>query len=389
MTEMQQRTDLPTLSPHAGGQPEDAPLEKFPLEERILVVLTHQPWASASDLARRLDLSNSDIHKVCHDLEQNRMIIGRDLGVTRREQRRYVLTLEGVRHVTSPFRYRDLVRAALPLTWQMTEEGVTRMISWLPMIEALYELLPTFWTSGLADPFQWASYLADPAFSNYVWLGRPSLTRLLWLPSGRLHAVASWCFKGNGRHPRQYSIPFLWAGLLQQEDYRSRSLRLGSRFISCPRNPGNPISWDIEPPVVAIGVDQFAAFRSKSAYGNDVKVGAVDTNGALVWTAEASHREWTPSEGAPRAKSIGRPEAATAVDGPDLVHLGGTREYRLISFLSDFRGATRSDLMRAPAPFRRVDRRCINAPGRAGPSYQRGEELVPHQKGPGDVGFPG
>ena len=329
------------------GRPEDAPLAEFPLEERILVALAHQFWASASDIAGRLDVSESDIHQSCHALEEKKLIAGRGLGVTRRIQRRYVLTRQGVRHVIRPFQYKGLLRAALPLTWQMTEEGVTRMLLWLPMIESLYEILPTFWTSGLARPFQWQSMYPDPACSSLVWLGVPTLAEVRWLPSGRLHAVATWRFERDGKHVKCYSVPFLWAGLLPQEDYRSLSLRLGSGFIHSHRSPKDAIRWDIEPPVAAIGLDEFAAFRSNTAYGDDVQVGSVDTAGALVWSAEASHSEWTLREKAPQARSIGHPEAATIGEGPDLVNLGGIREYRIMAFVSEFRAATKKNLVRA------------------------------------------
>ena len=336
-----------TLRPHAEGLPEDAALADFPLEERILVTLAHQQWASAADLAKRLDVSESDIHKACHELEENKHVAGREMGVTRRMQRRYVLTRQGVMHVTRPFQHKGLIRAALPLTWQMTEEGVTRMQMWLPMIESLYEILPTFWTGGMAEPFRWQSMYPDPSCSSYVWLGVPTLTEVRWLPRGRLHAVATWRFEDSPRRPRSYSIPFFWAGLLPQEDYRSRSLRLGSEFIRSHRGPKDAIWWDIEPAVAAIGLDEFAAFRSRTAYGDDVQVGAVDTAGALVWSAEASHSEWTLGDRLPQARSIGHPEAAAIEEGPDLVNLGGRREYRLFAFVSEFRAATRANLVRA------------------------------------------
>ena len=333
---------------HPAAFTEDTALEKFPLEERIVVVLAQQSWASAGDIANRLDVSESDINKACDELEKNKKLIaGRDLGVTRRSQRRYVLTRQGVMHVTRPFQHRGLLRAALPLTWQMTEDGVTRMLLWLPMIESLYEILPTFWTSGLAAPFQWQTRYAEPSCSSHVWLGAPTLTEVRWLPSGRLHAIATWRFERHDKRPRLYSIPFFWAGLLPQEDYRSRSLRLGSRFIRCLHGPEDPIWWDIEPPVAAIALDQFAAFRSRTAYGGDVQVGAVDTAGALVWSAEASHSEWTPGDRPPQARSIGHPEAAAIGEGPDLVNLGGVREDRIFCFLSDFRAATKENMRKA------------------------------------------
>ena len=311
----------------------------------------HQPWASALDLANRIEMSESEIRKACNLLEkdrENKLIISRNLGGTRRAKRRYVLTRKGVMHLTKPFEYGGLVRAALPLTWQMTEDGATRMLLWLPMIEILYEILPTFWTGGLAEPFQWQTTHPDPSCSSYLWLGEPTLTEVRWLPRRRLHVVATWRFERyDGRRPRYHSIPFLWADLLPQEDYQSRSLRLGSPFIRCPHDPADPIWWDKEPPVVVIGTDSFAAFRARTAYGDDVKVGSVDTAGALVWSAEASHSEWTLGDGPPQARTIGHPEAAAVEEGPDLVNLGGMREDRIVGFLSQFRGVTRSHLVKA------------------------------------------
>ena len=329
--------------------PEDPPLEEFPLEERILVALAHQLWASASDLAKRLEADESDVYTACHQLEQKKLIVGRELGVTRRAQRRYVLARSGVRHVTRPFRYKDLVRAALPLTWQMTEEGVTRILAWLPMVEGLYEILPVFWTCGVARPFQWRSPYSDPSCSSLDWLGVPALIDVTWLPRGRLHVVGIWRFDRYPKPPKVYHVPFLWAGLLPQEDYQDRSLRLGSEFIRCPLDPHSKygISWDLKPPVVAIGTDEIAAFRSNTAYGDDVHVGSMDTARALVRSAEASHSEWTLGETPPQARSIGHPEAATIEEGPDLVNLGGIRDYKIMCFVSEFRAVTRASLAKA------------------------------------------
>ena len=332
----------------AGGRSEDAtPLWEFPLEERILVALAHQPWASASDLGKVLGMSEPDVYKSCHHLEEDtKLVAGRRLGVTRRPQRRYVLTREGVRYVTKTAQHKGLTRAALRLTWQMTEEGATRMLLWAPMIESLYEILPTAWTSGVASPFQWQSLFPEQSCSSHVWMGVPMLMEVLWFPSGRLHAAATWRFERDS-DDRYYSTPFFWTGLLPQEDYRSRSLRLGSPFIRCHHDPERSTWGGIEPPSVAIGTDEFAAFRSKSAYGYDVQVGSVDTAGALVWSAEASYSEWTLREEPPQPRSIGHPEVAAIGEGPDLVNLGGIREYRLMTFLAEFRAATRANLVTA------------------------------------------
>ena len=344
---MENRTAALSFGALSGEDPEDIVLANFPLEERVSVVLAQQPWSSCSNISKRLTISDSDLYDVLPELEKMKLIRGRELGVTRRAQRRYVLSRQGVMHATKPFQYNGLVREALPLTWQMTEEGVRRMLHWLPMIESVYEILPTFWTGGLVAPFQWHSPYPDQSSSNHVWLGRPTLMGVLWLPRGRLHVVTTWRFDRDDNRPTYRSIPVLWSGLLPQEDYQSRSLRLGSEFIRCPRDPNDRVFWDIKPRTVSIGTDQFAAFRARTAYGNDVQMASLDTAGALVWSAEASHSEWTVADKPPGARSIGNPEAAAIEEGPDLVNLGGTREYKIIGFVSEFRAATKAHLVAA------------------------------------------
>ena len=344
---MQHSAAFRSFRPPAWGRTDLYNLADFPLAEQISVVVAQQVWSSVPNIALRLDKLDSEIYGACHDLEKANLISGRDMGVTRRSQRRYVLTRRGVMHVTQDFHDEGKVRPALPLTWQMTEDAVTRMLQWLPMIETFYEILPTFWTSGLAAPYRWQSMYSDPACSDYIWLGKPTLVDVSWFPSGRLHAGATWSFERDGELHLYSSVPFLWLGLLPQEGYRSRSLRLGSQYMRSARTPGARIWWDIKPSVVAFGLDQFAAFRAGTAYGDDVQVGSVDPAGALVWSAEASHSQWTLRDTPPQARSIGHPEAAAIGEGPDMVGLGGIREYRVLCFLSDFRAAQRADLVRA------------------------------------------
>ena len=342
---MQDPHALPLFRHPDRGRQEAAFLADFPLEARIVVVLAQQPWAAAADLANRLGVP--DVYEVCAKLEEDGLIAGRELGVTRRRTRRYVLARKGVQHVTRPFDCSGLIRAELPLTWQMTEAGVTRMLLWLPMIESLYEILPTFWTGGVARPFEWQSSYSEPSCSSYVWLGVPALKDVRWLSAGRLHVETTWDFERPGRRPRTYRIPASWTGLLPQEDFKARSLRLGSQHLRSPRFSQDPITWDMAPPLMAIGTDGFAAWRARWAYGDDVTVGSVDTAGALVWSAEASHSGWIREGKLAAARSIGHPEAATIEEGPDIVNLGGVREYRFLCFLGDFRAATRANLAKA------------------------------------------
>ena len=342
--------ELPGVSSPVGRplvvRPEEIAEADLPLREKILVAVAQQPWSSGGNIAQRLRGSESEVNDACRELEQHIMIAGRDVGVTRRKTRRYVLARLGVLHVTRDFQHKGLLRTALPLTWQMLEENVRRMQLWMPMVEIVNEVLPTFWSSGLAAPFWLQSFYGDPSCTSTVWLGEPTLVDVLWLPRGRLHVVTTWRFDRPDRRSRYVSIPILWSGLLPQEDYKSRSLRLGSRYIRSARDPGDHIRWDIEPAVIAIGMDEFAAFRASTAYGDDVSVGSMDTAGTLAWSAGASHSEWTLMD-RPRAKTIGTPENAATEKGSDLLNLGGTREYRVLCFLGQFRAATQADVKKA------------------------------------------
>ena len=326
--------------------PEDLVIMKLPLEEAVSVALAQQPWSSAGDLARRLEVPESEVHGACRELEERMLIAGSDVGVTRRKRRRYVLSRLGVQHVTKDFRYGDLLRTALPLTWQMSEEGARRLQLWMPMVESVNELLPTFWTSGLSEPLRLESMYADPAYTDRLWLGEPTLSDVLWLPRGRIHVVASWRFdRADLQQSQHVSIPFLWSGLLPQKGFQGRSLQAESPFIRSDWNPGFYVQWDVAPTVIAIGADLFAAFRGQTAYGGDVSVGAADTSGVLVHRAAPSHTAWILTD-TPRARTIGQPEN-TGSEAAELLTLGGTGEYRVICFLAQCRAATKADLAEA------------------------------------------
>ena len=41
-----------------------------------MVVVAQQVWSSTSDIARRLDASEADVYKACHELEKKNLISG-------------------------------------------------------------------------------------------------------------------------------------------------------------------------------------------------------------------------------------------------------------------------------------------------------------------------
>ena len=343
---MQQPVGFPPFQPYSDSAPEEIPLNLFPLDEQVMVALAHCPGASVPNISGLLGVGEKRIYEACASLEGQGFISYREMGVTRDSIRRFWLSRLGVLHVTRPCEREGLTRPALPLSRQLTEDGVLKQLEWFTTTEALYEAILHFWTSGLAEPFQWESPYAEPAASSLVWLGIPALTEVRLVFSGRLHAVLTWRFQRPGRRPRHYSLPVFGAGLLPQEDYQNRSLRLESQVIRAPRDPENSIWWDMDPPVVAIGVDEFAAWRARRAYGDDVSVGSMDPEGRLVWAAEASHSEWTVAESGGSDRVIGNPESAIRERAPALVKLG-KREYRVFSFIGQFRAARPSHLARA------------------------------------------
>ena len=344
---MQHPKSYPPFQPFAESGPEEIALKRFPLEEQVMVALAHCPGASVPNLSCLLGVGEKRLYEACTSLEGQGLIAHRDVGVIPRDSiRRFWLSRLGVLHVTKAREYEGLIRPALPLTRQLTEEGVRKQLEWLPMAELVYEVIPHFLTTGLVQPFQWQSCYADPATSSLVWLGIPALTKVQWVFNGRLHLVLTWRMQRPDKRGRYYSLPILWAGLLPQEDYRDRSLRLGSRVIRAPRDPDDDIRWDIAPPVVGIGVDEFAAWRARWAYGDDVSVGSMDPERHLVWGAEASHSEWTVEAGGGADRVIGNPEAAIREEGPAITKLRRW-EHRVLSFIAQFRAARLSHLRKA------------------------------------------
>ena len=342
---MQHPKSFPPLQPLSESGPGHVPLKDFRIKEQVKVMLAYAPWSSVDNL--EAFLGESGLADVCVELEAEGFIAGLDVVVNQLSARRFVLSRRGVRHVTRPFHHDGQVRAALPLTWQMTEDGALRLLSWLPMIEALYGVLPTFWTGGLATPFEVRSEYPELGCDSYLWLGIPALANLEWFSRGRLHLSATWRFYRPDRQDRYVSVPFFWSGLLPQEDFNNRSLRLGSPFIRSLHTPGDYV-WDgLAPVVIAVGVDEFSAWRARWAYGADVKVASLDPAASLVWSAEASESEWTLEDTRPAARVIGYPENAVGAQGVEVLNFGGIREHRLFHFIAQFRAATRAHLVRA------------------------------------------
>ena len=343
---MQHPKAFPPFQPFADAGPSGIPLKLFSIKEQIMVALASAPFSSIPNVMEFL--GESDLYNAFRELEEEGLIAGLDVVVSRRSIRRFVLARLGVQHVTRAFQHDGQVRAALPLTWQMTEDGVLKLLSWLPMIEALYDILASFWTGGLAEPFELRSEYPAPDCDSSLWLGIPALADLRWLTRGRLHLAATWRFYRPDRGGYRYiTVPFFWSGLLPQEDFNDRSMRLGSPFVRSLRSPAD-YPWGGFPPIaVAVGLDEFSAWRARWAYGADVDVAAVDPAGGLVWSAGESDSEWTLEKTRPSARVIGYPERALLADGNEVLNFGGVREHRILHFIAQFRAATRANLVKA------------------------------------------
>ena len=189
-------------------------------------------------------------------MEAETLMAGREPGTPRLSQRRYVLGRQGVMHAAQPFRYQGPVRAALPLTWQMTEEGAAKILQWLPMAESLYRAPARVLDRRARRFIPVGGHVSGPGLRQLppAWEAHPDWGG--WrLPGGRLHAAAIRLFDRHYKAPRYRAIPFLWSGLLPQEDYRSGSLRPGSEYIRRARDPEDRIDWDAGPQVAAICLD--------------------------------------------------------------------------------------------------------------------------------------
>ena len=336
--------DRPLWIRHANGEViEYTPLSKFPLQERILVAGTQQPFFSVPNMTARLRVPG--VRDKCKALVEEGLLEVRGLGVIRTRAERYVVTGDGVEYLRSPARYGSVERPALALTRQMTEEGLKRELERIPMLEVLYELVGSWHSNGIILPYVDEFPYGHPAFTNRACMYKAEVIDVKLLSRGRLHAVVSVCFLGSGGELEIRHIPVVWSGLLPQEGYQGRSLR-EEEFFYCPKlNDGYGFSDEV-PPVVVIGTDMFAAWRAPRAYGEDIAVAAVDTDNNVLWALGAICGEWV-QKSLPQAGPLGQPENAIVESAPDIINLKGVRSYRAADYLADFRGATRIYIERA------------------------------------------
>ena len=257
------------------------------------------------------------------------------------------------------------------------------------MVESLYEILPTFWTGGLAEPFELESVYPDPSCTSYVWLGEPTLTEVRWLPRGRLHVVAIWRFERYDRRPREYPIPFFWAGLLPQEDYGSRSLRLGSDHIRLPTGPWRPC---------LVG---YRASRRRHWHGPVRRV----SSGDRLWRRRAGgvrghcRRPGLVRRGQPQRVDSEGKGAGSQVDWPPggCGHRRGSRpgEYGRYAGVQNlrlsgrFQGRDQSGFGESVSHVPRRSHHQIGPPGSTRPGYKRREKLLRRPEGSRPVGRSG
>ena len=238
------------------------------------------------------------------------------LGSVRAAQRRYVLHQRGVRHVLrSQVRDRE---------WQVCQQGVEKLLDFLPMIETIYPLASSLWNSSAAEPLVLVSH-GNPGDPDILYMEDVTLQRFQWLSRGRIHAGARYVCDLTGEGAREEIwVPFVWYGTYPQQARGPSGLREASPFLTAPESASNLYC---NPGVVVVAHDDFAGFRASRDLASDVALGIVSTGGRLIAPLSPAPPEWRWHGGQVRSIKLGSPEQVAAeVEGnPKLADHRGVR----------------------------------------------------------------
>ena len=171
--------------------------------EMILILswLWQWPLSSAKDLEGLGLFGLSKIHNLLKAAADTGLVMGVRQGRTFEVQNRYFLDLKGIYQVRNYYR--------IGLEWQVTEEGVKRLIQRLRMVEAIYRVLPGVWRSG-ALAFPRSFFLdTDPDADPLTLDDTMRLTRFHWVRQGEAHAIAQFQTVDGS----DVCIPVHWYGI--------------------------------------------------------------------------------------------------------------------------------------------------------------------------------
>ena len=225
----------------------------------ILSWLWMCPLASAKDLEGLVDLFTlPKINSLLDEAVDAGLVVCVRQGRTYSIQRRFFLDLRGV------YRVRDHYH--IPLAWQVTEEGVKRLVHRLRKVEAFYRVLPGLWRSGALEAPQSFHVSQDPDSPPIILDDQMRLIRFQWVRQGPTHAVA-W-YRTIGGHV--VWVPVHWYGF-HHTDKTARDETIDDDLAIFSQNLGaSGDFWSgrpaCPPGLIIVAIDIFAAFKAKMLY---------------------------------------------------------------------------------------------------------------------------
>ena len=237
--------------------------------EMILILswLWQWPLSSAKDLEGLGLFGLSKIHNLLKAAADTGLVMGVRQGRTFEVQNRYFLDLKGIYQVRNYYR--------IGLEWQVTEEGVKRLIQRLRMVEAIYRVLPGVWRSG-AVAFPRSFFLdTDPDADPLTLDDTMRLTRFHWVRQGEAHAIAQFQTVDGS----DVCIPVHWYGIHHKTDTIPDLAAFYDMLDTAPdfRYPG----LASPPGVVIVAVDPLAALQAQRGYAPGLPAAIVSPEGRL------------------------------------------------------------------------------------------------------------
>ena len=239
----------------------------------LLYWIWKQPWASVSDLVAHGQFTSQRVSDLVTVLGDSGYLFACSLGATRSRQRRYALTLKGVRFIRE--------RLGLDLEWPVTQEGLERLTRYMPFLELAYALAPRLWRSNAALPLRYDQNPNPELDTETAFDHQAVMHRFIWVKSHPVHAIAEYVNPDGD----EVAVPLIWYG----SQHGSGRLGDGSlagvfRGLVPPDDPdynGPPAS---PPGVVVLCADGLAALRVQSLFAPDIPKVVLTSAGQVVET---------------------------------------------------------------------------------------------------------
>ena len=304
----------------------------------ILSWLWRCPLAGAKDLEGFVDLfSLSKIHSLLEKAVAAGFVLYVHYGKTYDVQRRFFLDLKGINRIRDHYR--------IPLEWQVTEEGLKRLVRRLRSAEAFYRILPKMWQYSVLKAPESFHKNPDPEDPPITLDDRMRLVGFQWVQRGSTHIVV-WYQTTEGH---EIWFPVHWYGFHHRDKTtRDEPIRDGLQGFSegletssdyWTEAPASP------PGLIIVAIDFLAALRAKLLYppARDAVIITPETWVYQYMTPKCPMGSVKVLSDPPR--TVGRPaRVVESLETPEMSAMKGVTNRKLLEWVESWPGSREIDV---------------------------------------------